>query len=199
MRWKSELPLSGPERPTLPQGIGVYTSFDYRIHPPSGGSEASLRVSGEGAIGGCGREPASSNPSPKPRSSASTLPREGEGRCVDTNALWERSRSQPRERAVQSAVRKCEDSLPAATASDLPRCAVVQFLSHCFATRYFILPLGESDAVAAGEGFWCLSVRLSLANRIGPLLAKPGLFISVGWCRANTARWWVGIRDRRCS
>ena len=30
---------------------------------------------------------------------------------------------------------------------------VVQFLRRCFATRSVTLPLGESDAVAAGEGF----------------------------------------------
>jgi hypothetical protein len=29
---------------------------------------------------------------------------------------------------------------------------VVQFLSRCFATSSFTLPVGESDAVAAGEG-----------------------------------------------
>ncbi len=59
------------------------------FHPPSGGSETSLRVSGEGAMGSSGQQPAASTPSPKPRSSASTLPREGAGRCVDTNALQE--------------------------------------------------------------------------------------------------------------
>ena len=50
--------------------------------------------------------------------------------------------------------------------NSLPHEEVVQFMGCCF-----ILPLGESDAVAAGEGFWCWSVRLSLANRIDPLLA----------------------------
>jgi hypothetical protein len=39
------------------------------IHPPSGGSKTSLRVSGEG----CAK-----SPSPQARSSPSTLPREGE-------------------------------------------------------------------------------------------------------------------------
>jgi hypothetical protein len=56
------------------------------LHPPSGGSETSLRVSGEGSLGSSGQQPAASNPSPKPRSSASTLPREGEERLGDTNA-----------------------------------------------------------------------------------------------------------------
>ena len=36
------------------------------------------------------------------------------------------------------------------------RLEVVQFISYCLAIRCFTLPLGESDAVAAGEGFLLL-------------------------------------------
>ena len=51
------------------------------LHPPSGGSETSLRVSARGVHWQFGQQPAARIPSPKPRSSTSTLPREGKGRC----------------------------------------------------------------------------------------------------------------------
>ena len=49
-----------------------------RFHPPSGGSETSLRVSGEGTIGSLAQHAPAITPSPMPRSSASTLPQGGE-------------------------------------------------------------------------------------------------------------------------
>ena len=67
-------------------------------HPPSGGSETSLRVFGEGSIGIADPHASESNPSPKPRSSALTLPREGKERCVDTTASWP---AQPRRYRLQ--------------------------------------------------------------------------------------------------
>lgn len=48
-----------------------------KIHPPSGGSEASLRVSGEGRALSNSPSLHLAIPSPKSRSSTSTLPKEG--------------------------------------------------------------------------------------------------------------------------
>jgi hypothetical protein len=40
---------------------------------------------------------------------------------------------------------------------------------------FFTLPPGESDAVAAGEGFAVMQRQAMVANLIGPLLAKARL------------------------
>lgn len=52
-------------------------------HPPSGGSEASLRASGEGSIRRAAFESVATFSFPKTCSSSSTLPKEGGHRCVD--------------------------------------------------------------------------------------------------------------------
>ncbi len=79
------------------------------FHPPSGGSETSVRVSGEGAIGNSVHQAPPSNPFPKSRSSASTLPGEGEERCVETNAPTEepREEEQPKNEP-KSECHRCE-------------------------------------------------------------------------------------------
>ena len=59
------------------------------IHPPSGGSERSLRVSGEGSIRSSSVQAVANTPSPKARTSPSTLSREGKVGCVDTNTFRE--------------------------------------------------------------------------------------------------------------
>ncbi len=67
-----------------PSGRRFCTSRKHGVYPPLGGSRRSLRRRGEGTADKIGQRIPHGYPSPKPRTSASTLPKEGEGGYLTT-------------------------------------------------------------------------------------------------------------------